>query len=117
MQIEDQIKAALADTLNILYNFHPKTEEILLQKTKKEFVGDYTLVVFPYTKIANASPEATAQKIGELLAANKELITSFNVVKGFLNLELNNQLWINHFNSSCLNDKYGFKNIDPYRHW
>ena len=113
MQIEDQIKAALADALNILYNFHPKTEEILLQKTKKEFVGDYTLVVFPYTKIANASPEATAQKIGELLAANKELITSFNVVKGFLNLELNNQLWINHFNSSCLNDKYGFKNIDP----
>jgi arginyl-tRNA synthetase len=112
MQIEQQIKTAIADALNILFNILPKTEDILLQKTKKEFIGDYTLVVFPYTKIAGSSPEVTALKIGELLIKNNELFTGFNVVKGFLNLELNNIQWINHFKDSLNNKNYGFKSID-----
>jgi len=112
MQIELQIKTAIADALNILFNILPKTEDILLQKTKKEFIGDYTLVVFPYTKIAGSSPEVTALKIGELLIKNNELFTGFNVVKGFLNLELNNIQWINHFKDSLNNKNYGFKSID-----
>jgi len=112
MQIEQQIKTAIADALNNLFNINPKTEDILLQKTKKEFVGDYTLVVFPYTKLANLNPEATAQKIGALLAENKELLVGYNVVKGFLNLELNNKLWINHFKTNHTNTNYGFKNIE-----
>ncbi len=112
MQIEQLIKSAIAGTLNSLFNISPKAEDILLQKTKKEFVGDYTLVVFPYTKLANKSPLETAQNIGELLAQNNELIKSYNVVNGFLNLELNAQLWIKHFQLHINNAKYGFKEID-----
>jgi arginyl-tRNA synthetase len=112
MQIEQLIKSAIAGTLNTLFNISPKAEDILLQKTKKEFVGDYTLVVFPYTKLANKSPLETAQNIGELLAQNNELIKSFNVVNGFLNLELNAQLWIKHFQLHINDAKYGFKEID-----
>ncbi len=113
MQIEQLIKTAIADALTSLFNINPKTEDILLQKTKKEFVGDYTLVVFPYTKLANLNPEATAEIIGSLLAKNNELLAGYNVVKGFLNLELNNKIWINHFKINNTNNNYGFKNIDP----
>ena len=112
MPIENQIKTAIAGALNTLFNLSPKAEEILLQKTKKEFVGDYTLVVFPYTKLAGVLPEATAQKIGESLASNTALFIGFNVVKGFLNLELNNQLWISHFSNNLTNHNYGFKKVD-----
>lgn len=112
MQIEIQIKTAIAETLNSLFNINPDKEDILLQKTKKEFAGDYTLVVFPYTKLANLNPEATAQKIGEQLSNYSHLIVGFNVVKGFLNLELNDQLWLSHFKTHRTNQKYGFKNID-----
>jgi arginyl-tRNA synthetase len=112
MQIDQQIKTAIADTLNTLFNITPKAEEILIQKTKKEFIGDYTLVVFPYTKLAGTSPEATAQKIGEHLAIEHHIFKGFNVVKGFLNLEINNQLWINHFQDALKNSNYGFKPIN-----
>jgi arginyl-tRNA synthetase len=112
MQIEQQIKTAIADTLNTLFNITPKTEEILIQKTKKEFNGDYTLVVFPYTKLAGSSPEATAQKIGEHLTLQHQIFTGYNVVKGFLNLEINNQLWINHFQIALNDLRYGFKTIN-----
>jgi len=112
MQIEQQIKTAIADTLNTLFNITPKTEEILIQKTKKEFNGDYTLVVFPYTKLAGTSPEATAQKIGEHLTLQHQIFTGFNVVKGFLNLEINNQLWMNHFQIALNDLRYGFKTIN-----
>jgi arginyl-tRNA synthetase len=112
MQIEQPIKNAIALALNSLFNITPQAEEILLQKTKKEFAGDYTLVVFPYTKMAGLSPEATAQKIGALLAENTDLIVGYNVVKGFLNLELNNKLWIHHFKESCTDINYGFKEIN-----
>jgi arginyl-tRNA synthetase len=115
MQIEIQVKSAIADTLNALFNINSSVNQILLQKTKKEFIGDYTLVVFPYTKIAGLGPEATAQKIGELLLQNKETFTGYNVVKGFLNLEINNLLWINHFTKNCLNINYGFKSIDNHQ--
>lgn len=111
MHIENQIKSAIADTLNALFNLSINAEEILLQKTKKEFKGDFTLVVFPYTKIAGLNPEATANKIGEELIQRAELFDSFNVVKGFLNLELNNFLWINHFQNNVNNLQYGLKNI------
>jgi arginyl-tRNA synthetase len=112
MQIENQIKSAIASTLNNLFNIHPSIDDILLQKTKKEFVGDFTLVVFPYTKIAGLNPESVAQKIGEQLALNANIFKGFNVVKGFLNLELNDFLWLNHFKTNFANDNYGFKAID-----
>lgn len=112
MQIEQLIKTAIAETLNTLFNITPKTEDILIQKTKKEFIGDFTLVVFPYTKFAGSSPEITAQRIGEQLALQNTIFTGFNVVKGFLNLEINNQLWLNHFQNAFNNQNYGFKKIN-----
>lgn len=113
MQIENQVKAAITDALNTLFNINIKSEQVLLQKTKKEFKGDYTLVVFPYTKVSGLSPEATAQKIGDSLNENKSVVSGFNVVKGFLNLELNDQLWINHFKEHQHQKTYGFKTPDP----
>lgn len=113
MHIENQIKSAIAGTLNALFNLNLQIEEIQLQKTKKEFTGDFTLVVFPYTKLAGLSPEATANKIGEHLLQSTEILRSFNVVKGFLNLDLHDFLWINHFNNNLNNDRYGLKDINP----
>jgi arginyl-tRNA synthetase len=88
----DSICNALETSLGII----AAHEEILLQKTRKEFEGDYTLVVFPYTKAAGKSPEATAQLIGEQLLADNA-IAKFNIVKGFLNLQLPDTKWTQFF--------------------
>lgn len=89
---QEVIKAAIA-----LYGVDNKTS-VPVQKTRKEFAGDFTIVVFPFTKAARKKPEAIAQEIGEYLQERVEILESFNVVKGFLNLELTNKFWFNEIN-------------------
>ena len=81
--LQDKVRAAVT----ALYG-EPASGQVQIQKTRKEFDGDMTLVVFPLLKLSRKNPEATATEIGEALVASTPEIKSFNVIKGFLNLSL-----------------------------
>ena len=84
---------------------------IQFQSTRKEFEGDITLVVFPFTRFSKLSPEITAHQIGELLS-KIELVERFSVIKGFLNLVISNKFWLTEFSKSTFEENYGFVDID-----
>lgn len=96
IRFESQLKNSIASGLKSLYNFDVDASTILFQETKKEFVGDVTLVVFPYTKASGKSPELTGQEIGQSIADSDFPLESFNVVKGFLNLSIDKNYWKNY---------------------
>ncbi len=104
----DKITEITATALNALYGIEKENPAIQLQKTKKEFEGNLTLVVFPFLKASRKSPEATATEVGEWLVANSDLVSGFNVVKGFLNLSIAGNSWIEQLNAIAADDKYGF---------
>ncbi len=82
-------------------------EQIQIQKTRKEFEGDFTLVTFPLLKLSRKSPEATAQELGEWIVANIESVEAFNVIKGFLNLSLSAKFWQEKFSEIIADKNYG----------
>ena len=94
MKIEKSLQQAIAQALHNLYNIEADADSIVLQSTKKEFEGDYTLVVFPFVKQARKSPEVVANEIGEALKPLCQEIESYNVVKGFLNIVIDSKYWI-----------------------
>ena len=94
MSIETILSQSVAEAIKTLYGAEFSTEKIQLQKTRKEFEGDFTLVVFPFLSLSKKKPEDTAQEIGEFLKANQPVIAAFNVVKGFLNLSISAGYWI-----------------------
>ncbi|MFW9596316.1 MAG: arginine--tRNA ligase [Paludibacter sp.] len=112
MNIESSIQIVVAEAIKSIYNTEVTSNQIQLQKTKKEFEGDITVVVFPYSKIARKSPEVTAQEIGEYILTNNTLITNFNVIKGFLNLSINKTYWIESLNSILSTENYGYTRAD-----
>lgn len=109
MNIEHFLSESISPVINQLFGLTTNPNDIILQKTKKEFEGDYTLVTFPYIKAAKATPEKTGELIGEQLVKNNPAITKFNVVKGFLNFSLSNDFWLNEFKSISLEVNYGIK--------
>ena len=96
---EKELKQSIVLALKDLYGISETEGNILLQDTKKEFEGDKTLVVFPFTKKSGKSPEETATQIGNHLLSNSSLLASFNVVKGFLNLVVSENFWNEFFNA------------------
>ena len=113
MKIEQQITNAVSNALKALYDITPDATAIQLQKTKKEFTGNLTLVVFPFLKSSHKNPEATAQEIGEYLVKNNQEISSFNVIKGFLNLVISPVCWIQQLESIDKDVEYGTKSQAP----
>lgn len=109
MNIEHFLSDTISPIVNELFGLTSTSNDIILQKTKKEFEGDYTLVTFPYIKAAKATPEKTGELIGEALLKANPAITKFNVVKGFLNFSLSNDFWVNEFNSISKENNYGIK--------
>ena len=109
MNIEAYLSETISAVVNQLFELTTTPESIVLQKTKKEFEGDYTLVTFPYIKAAKTTPENTGQLIGEMLLKQNSNITNFNVVKGFLNFSLSNTFWLNEFKSISSQTNYGIK--------
>ena len=93
MSAESLLALKASEAVKALYGADIAPESLQLQPTRKEFEGDYTLVVFPLLRISHASPEATGAAIGDYLAANVPEIASFNVVKGFLNILLSPVYW------------------------
>lgn len=99
MVIEQQITGAIITGIKELYGSEVAANQIQLQKTKKEFKGHLTLVVFPFLRMSKKSPEQTAQEIGDYLLKNEPAIAEFNVIKGFLNLTVTCACWIDLLNS------------------
>ncbi|MBQ2779494.1 MAG: arginine--tRNA ligase [Bacteroidaceae bacterium] len=94
MNIETILTESIVEALKSLYGQEVAPEKIQLQKTRKEFEGDFTLVVFPFLQLSRKKPEETAGEIGAQLAATQPVIASYNVVKGFLNLAIAPSYWI-----------------------
>ncbi len=93
MKIEDKIQAAVIRGIQELYGQEVSAKLVQLQKTKKEFKGHLTLVVFPFLRISKKSPELTAEEIGTYLKANEQAVADYNVIKGFLNLVIDSSAW------------------------
>ena len=94
MVIEQQITKAIQAGIQALYGAEVNPDQIQLQKTKKEFKGHLTLVVFPFLRISKKAPEQTAREIGDYLLEHEPAIAEFNVIKGFLNLTIACSQWI-----------------------
>lgn len=99
MVIEQQITRTIVSGIKELYGAEFETTKIQLGKTKKEFKGHLTLVVFPFLKISRKSPEQTAQDLGQYLLENEPAVATFNVIKGFLNLTISDSSWIDLLNA------------------
>lgn len=107
MKVEQTILTSIISAIKNLYNTEVDNSLVQLQKTRKEFKGHLTLVAFPFLKISKKGPEQTAQEIGEWLKANSPEVADFNVVKGFLNLEINSSCWIELLSDINSEESYG----------
>ncbi|MCD8165234.1 MAG: arginine--tRNA ligase [Bacteroides sp.] len=108
--IEIKIQSVVGQALKRLCGQEVPESAIQIQKTKKEFEGHYTVVVFPFLKISRKSPEQTAQEIGTYLQQNEPSIDAFNVIKGFLNLTIAEASWLEMLNSIHQDQEFGIKN-------
>jgi arginyl-tRNA synthetase len=112
MNIEQQIMAAASEAVKALYGMDATEKMLQLQKTRSEFEGNLTLVVFPFVKAAKKSPEQTGQEIGEYLVQNCDAISKFNVVKGFLNLSIADSAWLTLLADIDADEHYGHRHVD-----
>lgn len=117
--LELLLATALKDSLKELYNLDIEADKSLIQKTKKEFEGDFTIVVFPYVKAARKAPDVVATEIGNKLQEKMAdfvtadgvhgSLTSFNVVKGFLNFSVSSDFWLDFMSKNINNENFGRK--------
>jgi arginyl-tRNA synthetase len=107
MNIESLLQQAVAQAVQQLLGENINPSDVNLQETNKDFAGDITVVVFPYVRMARKSPEQTGAMLGEYLKANVPQIEDFNVVKGFLNLEIADSYWLDFFNKEKTNLTFG----------
>lgn len=105
--LEQQIQKAISKAFVELYNHELPESEISLQPTRKEFEGSYTFVVFPYLKVTKGKPEESGAQIGTWLKENTDFIANYNVVKGFLNLELDDLSWIRTLSDIASDQAFG----------
>ena len=111
MKIENQIASSVIASVKELYGQDVPMSMVQLQKTKSNFEGNLTLVVFPFLKISRQKPENTAQAIGELLVRDCSAVAGFNVVKGFLNLNIAKEAWVGLLNDMHADEKFGEKPV------
>jgi arginyl-tRNA synthetase len=108
MSIENIIKSKVVEAVNSCYGQGIEEKTVQIQKTRREFEGDLTVVVFPFLRFSKKSPEETANDLGQFLTENIEAVSAFNVVKGFLNLVIDNSHWISVLNEAVKTENYGF---------
>lgn len=109
MRIENILQSAIIEAIKSLYDADIEASQVTLQKTKKDFKGNYTLVTFPLLRISKKNPEQTSQDIGEFLSKNNaDIVVDFNVIKGFLNLSIAQKMWIDMLQHIDDNPEYGF---------
>ncbi len=109
MKIESVIKQEVAAAIKLIYNQDIDEKIVQITKTKQEFEGDFTLVVFPLLKISKKSPDQTASDIGDYLVKNVTEINRFNIIKGFLNIVVSGDYWLSILKSAYVSPHYGYK--------
>lgn len=107
MNIVAAIKEGVVNGVNEFYHQIVKPEDLLVSETRKEFTGDFTVMVFPFTKHARKKPEEVAEELGNYLCKNISTIRSFNVIKGFLNLEIDDSYWKDFLERVFVDENYG----------
>ena len=113
--MESILKEKIIEAVKVLFKSEVKDELIQIQETRKDFEGDFTLVVFPLLRFSKNTPEKTGEMIGNYLVSNFSSISGFNVIKGFLNLEISNVWWIDFFrNLAAVSDELAAARVtDP----
>ena len=109
--LEEILRKLFVDAFAKLYGQEPPVQQVNFQKTRPEFEGDVTIVVFPFVKIAKKSPEVMADELGKEIVAESEIISKYNVVKGFLNLLVSDNYWLTFFRDSHQDELFGRKQI------
>ncbi len=107
MNLETTIGTVVSKAVETLYGLNIELNQIQLQKTKREFEGNLTVVIFPFVKAARKSPEQTGQEIGAFLQQHNPVISAFNVIKGFLNLSISKHYWLETLNEIHANTDFG----------
>lgn len=107
MNLEQDLKQATIEIFQEEFGVEIKADAVTLNITKKEHVGDYTVVVFPLIKFSKKSPEQTAEIIGEKLKGKTNFVAAYNVIKGFLNLSFTSAYWLNCLQEISANNSYG----------
>ena len=108
MTIEKMLTQQVLEAVKACYGVELTEKDVQLQETRKEFAGDLTVVVFPFTRYSRKSPEETAKELGEYLKQNIEEVETYNVIKGFLNVVISSAYWIEVLNDVAKEDKYGY---------
>ena len=112
MTIEEKLIAGVQEAVKSLYGVEATAQQVQLQKTRDEFEGHFTVVVFPFVKMARKSPEMVGEEIGKYLVENvSDVVAKYNVVKGFLNLVISDAPWIALLNSINADEKFGFQPV------
>lgn len=103
------LKERIIEAIINVYESKPDLKQVQIQHTRKDFTGDYTLVTFPLLRYSKKSPEQTAEELGKYLTKKIDELSGYNVIKGFLNLELNQQYWIDKLNNACADEHFGIR--------
>lgn len=109
--LEEILRQLFVDAFTKLYGQEPPVQQVNFQKTRPEFEGDVTIVVFPFVKMAKKSPEVMADELGKEIVAGSEIISKYNVVKGFLNLLVSDSYWLTFFKDNHQDELFGRKQI------
>lgn len=112
MTFEDIITQAVIESIKELYDSRTDAESVTLQKTKKEFEGDFTLVVFPFLKASRCKPEETARQIGDKLLEKLPFLEKYQVIKGFLNLSVRQEEWIRFVQTEAVRPDFGIRKTE-----
>jgi arginyl-tRNA synthetase len=107
MNFQEKISIAFISALKEIYEIDVNSTDVLINLTKKEFTGDYTIILFPFTKSTKDSPENIGLKTGQKIVDKVDFVSSFNVIKGFLNLEMNKTFWIEQLELMHKTNDYG----------
>ncbi|MBL4656734.1 MAG: arginine--tRNA ligase, partial [Flavobacteriales bacterium] len=107
MELEKIIQDTASEGLKKLFEAAIAGDKIILQKTRKDFEGDITILTFPFTSLSKKSPEETGELLGQYMEANCDLVDEFNVVKGFLNLSISDDYWVSFLGNLTKLDAYG----------
>ena len=110
--MEIVLKKIIIDAVKSLYNSEVPENLVQIQETKKDFKGDFTVVVFPLLRYSKNTPEKTGSDIGEFLVKNSDLVSEYNVIKGFLNLVISDSWWLQLFTTLSL-EKDHKENFKP----
>jgi len=105
--LESKLCQAVIKAVLSLYNLELAEKDITLQKTRREFTGDFTVAVFPFVRASKKSPEITAAEIGQFIKYNINEVADFNVIKGFLNLNIAKTYWLQFLNKNFSQTSFG----------